>query len=374
MTDHSEHQETIQQSEHKKACVNCGASLVYNPGTDHIKCNYCGHEEVITEPISEFQELELHPYLEQMGSQSYTEKISLLNCKSCGANQHVEENYKSLHCVYCSEPLITEESFKEDWILPGAILPFQFAKEQAVDIFQKWIKSLWFAPNVLKKTSLQAHRLKGLYLPFWTFDAQLYGSYTGQRGDYYYETERYTTYENGERVTKTRQVRKTRWSYASGNISGFIDDTLINASNQHKGKIPSRVYNWNLQKLETFDSKYLAGFVTEKYTLSLKNGHLESKDEARRIADRWARNDIGGDTQRVHSLNFNLSEETFKHILLPIYISSYTYKNKQYYFYINGQSGSISGKRPYSFWKIFFAVLLGLIVIAAIVLIVKKNQ
>ena len=367
MTDHSEHQETIQQTEHKKACVNCGASLNYNPGTNHIKCDYCGHEEVISEAISEFQELELYPYLEQMGSLSHTEKISLLNCKSCGANQHVEENYKSLHCVYCSEPLITEDSYEEDWILPGAILPFQFTNEKSVTIFQKWIKSLWFAPNILKKTSLEPHRLKGLYLPFWTFDAQLYGKYTGQRGDYYYEDERYTAYENGERVTKTRRVQKTDWSYASGDISGFIDDTLINASSQHKNKIPYKVYNWNLRHLETFDSKYLAGFITEKYTISLNNGHLESKEEAYRIANRWAKRDIGGDTQRIHSLNINLSDETFKHILLPIYISSYRYKNKQYYFYINGQSGAISGKRPYSFWKIFFTIIFAVTIIGIII-------
>lgn len=164
-----------------------------------------------------------------------------------------------------------------------------------------------------------------------------------------------------------RQERRTRWTPASGSISGFVDDTLIKASEQKSGRIPSKIARWNLKELKPFDSSFLAGFVTEKYTIPLKEGHLESNKEAKRIAHRWVCRDIGGDTQRVSSLNMKLTDETFKHILLPIYISAYTFKGKQYNFFVNGQTGALSGQRPYSFWKIFFLVV-G--IIAAIVLII----
>jgi len=354
---------TPKSSELKKSCVNCGAELLYAPGTTVLECNYCGHKEEIAPDASLFKELELSSYLREMGSQSHSEEITMIQCKNCGANQHVEENYKSLHCVYCSMPLIIEDIYKDEWIVPGAVLPFQLDQKKAHQIFEKWVKKLWFAPNKLKRASLDPQNTKGLYSPYWTFDAKLFATYTGQRGIYYYVTRTVGSGKNRRTVTE----RRTRWYPAAGNIKGFIDDTLTKASKQRSGIIPVKISKWDLKLLKPFDSDYLSGFITEKYTISLKDGHLDSEKQARVIAERWVRNDIGGDTQRISSLNMHLSEETFKHILLPVFISAYKFKEKRYNFFVNGQNGAISGKRPYSFWKIFFFVLMILLVIAAII-------
>ena len=359
---------SIQKSELKKACKNCGAELKYRPGTTTITCEYCGNQEQIALETDPIKELPLRQFLQEKGAQANSEEISILHCKNCGANQHVEDNYKSLHCVYCGTPLIREDAKTEQWILPGAVLPFQLTQQEAILRFKKWVNGLWWAPNDLKKATLDPQFTKGLYLPYWTFDAQLYGQYSGARGDYYYETQ---SYKDSKGRRRTRRVRKTRWIPISGNISGFVDDTLINASKQHTGKVPRGVALWNLKKLQPFESSFLAGFVTEKYTIPLKDGHLESQEEMRRIADTWARRDIGGDEQRVNTLNINLEEETFKHILLPVYISAYRYKGKEYSFFVNGENGSISGKRPYSFWKIFFAVLAGILLFGLVYLFSK---
>lgn len=356
--------ETIKKTELKKSCINCGAELKYKPGTTNINCEYCGHEESIEIDENGFMELELHPYLQEMGAQKHSEEISMLHCKNCGANQHVEENYKSLHCVYCSMTLVIEDAYKEEWILPGAVLPFQIAKDQSFRIFKKWVSRLWWAPNKLKKAALDPQFTKGLYLPYWTFDAQLFATYTGQRGEYYYETRRV---RNSQGKMITQRVRKTRWYPASGEVSGFVDDTLIKASNQKKGRVPRKIARWNLKLLQPFNSSFLTGFVTEKYTIPLKQGHLQSKEVARDIAARWCRQDIGGDTQRITSMDMQLSEETFKHILLPVYVSAYRYKGKEYNFFINGENGQISGSRPYSFWKIFLAVSAVVLLIALFV-------
>lgn len=361
-------EKSIQKTELKKPCVNCGAELKYKPGTTNISCEYCGHQESIQVDENGFEELELYPYLQEMGSQKHSEEISMLHCKNCGANQHVEENYKSLHCVYCSMPLILEDAYKEEWILPGAVLPFQIEKERSFLIFKKWVDRLWWAPNKLKKAALDPQFTKGLYLPYWTFDAQLSASYSGQRGEYYYETRRV---RNAQGKMVSQRVRKTRWYPASGRVSGFVDDTLIEASKQKSGRIPSKIARWNLKKLQPFNSSFLSGFVTEKYTIPLKQGHLHSKEIAKDIARRWCRQDIGGDTQRVTQMDMQLTEETFKHILLPVYISAYRYQGKEYHFFINGENGQISGSRPYSFWKIFFAIVLGLALIGILVFLGK---
>ncbi len=358
-------------SELKKACINCGAELLYAPGTTELKCEYCNNTEQIAANQNSFKELELKPYLEEFGSNSHSEMISMLECKNCGANQHIEDNYKSLHCVYCSMPLIIEDLQKEAWILPGAIVPFQIDLDKSHQIFEAWVNKLWFAPNKLKKAALDPANTKGLYVPYWTFDAQLFASYTGQRGDYYYVTVPYTTTSNGKTVTRMRQERRTRWSPAFGSVEGFVDDTLITASKQRSGVIPQKVAKWNLNDLTSFDSSFLAGFVTEKYTIPLEDGHLSSKNEANRIATRWARRDIGGDTQRVSSIDVSLTDQTFKHILLPVYISAYQFKRKRYNFFVNGQTGVLAGQRPYSFWKIFFLVISILAVIAAIIVAIN---
>ncbi|WP_298286377.1 DNA helicase PriA [uncultured Lutibacter sp.] len=355
--------------ENKKACSKCGAELLFKPGTTSIHCNYCGNEEQIRFNENDFKELDLKPYLEEMGNLSHSEEVLMLSCNSCGANQHIQDNYKSLHCVYCTMPLIRDDATLEDWILPGAIVPFQLDVKKSHQLFSNWVKSLWFAPNKLKKAALDLENTQGVYLPYWTFDAQLYANYTGQRGDYYYVNVSYTTTENGKSVRKTRQERRTRWSNASGDVKGFVDDTLIKASFQKQNTIPQKVSNWNLTALKPFDSSFLAGFVTEKYTIPLKDGYFSATQEAEEIARTWARRDIGGDTQRISSINMSLSEETFKHILLPIYISSYKYNDKVYQFFINGQTGKFTGTRPYSYWKIIFLVVFILIVVALIAMV-----
>ena len=354
--------EETQKSEHKKACANCGAELKFKPGSHQLKCEYCGYEEFIEQTKSSFEELELQHYLKVVGENAYTETIDLLHCKNCGANQHVEENYKSLACVYCGEPLIKEDVEREGWILPGALIPFQIDRTRAKSIFKNWVSNIWFAPSKLKRAALDPEGLNGLYLPYWTFDANLHAQYQGQRGDYYYETQRVRT-KNG---TQTRKVRKTRWSSASGDVKGFVDDILINASQKKRRDIPSQIALWDIKALVPFNSNYLPGFVTEKYTVSLKEGHRWSFQQAKEIAHNWIRRDIGGDTQRISHSDIKLSDETFKHILLPVYISSYRYNGKEYHFYINGQTGTLSGSRPYSFWKIFFLVLFILVIIAII--------
>jgi hypothetical protein len=354
----------------KHSCKNCGAEIKYKAGSTDLQCEYCDHRQSIEIKDDEngIEELDLYKYLSTMGIHSHEQEIiSMVECKACGAHQHIEANMKSLSCAFCASPLETKDQQSEVWIYPGAILPFQLNQQKAKQIFHSWAAGRWFAPNKFKKATLQTDYIKGVYTPFWTFDAQMKVSYSGQRGEYYYETESYTVNVNGKSERRTRQVRKTHWYPASGVVSGFVDDTLVNASTKAKREFPNKITNWNLQKLQPFKREFLAGFITEKYTISLKDGHQSALDKAEGIAHNWARQDIGGDTQQVNRLDKELTEETFKHILLPVYISSYRYSGKVYSIYVNGENGIIYGERPYSFWKIFFAVLAGLALIGIIV-------
>lgn len=360
--------EETKQSENNKPCKSCGAELNYEPGSEFLKCDYCGYrEEIIEVEEKSTLELDLKAYLSTIGSQAHSMEISMVHCNGCGANQHIGDDIKTLHCVFCGSILALEDKKKEEWILPGAIIPFFIDDKTAKKEFNQWAKGLWFAPNKFKKATLNTNSIQGVYVPFWTFDAQMHINYTGERGTYYYETKQIRVQVNGKTEYRNKQVRKTRWFPVSGNVNGFIDDTLIIASEKRKINVDEKVSNWDLSKTKAFDSKYLAGYITEKYTIPLNKGHFEAQKQADTIALKWAKQDIGGDTQRVHHIDKTLTEETFKHILLPLYISSYAYAGKVYKFHINGQTGRLSGERPYSVWKIIFAVLLGVLIIGGFV-------
>ncbi|MEN8892183.1 MAG: primosomal protein N' (replication factor Y) - superfamily II helicase, partial [Planktotalea arctica] len=109
-----------------------------------------------------------------------------------------------------------------------------------------------------------------------------------------------------------------------------------------------------------------AGFRAEGYTVELQSGFAEARNHMDRVIERDVKFDIGGDRQRVHSIGTDICDVTFKHILLPVWLAAYKYRGKTYRFVVNGSTGRVQGERPYSIWKITFAVLLGLIIAGAI--------
>jgi hypothetical protein len=180
-------------------------------------------------------------------------------------------------------------------------------------------------------------------------------------------TETYTTTENGRSVTKTRQVRKIRWTFVSGSVSHWFDDVLVPASNTLPKKYVVRLEPWDTQNLVPFDEKFLSGYKAESYQVDLKQGFEEAKGIMDVTIRQLIRNHIGGDEQRIHTVDTKYSRITFKHALFPLYISAYQFRNKIYRFLVNARTGEVQGERPYSFWKIFFFVLAIIAVIAGIV-------
>ncbi len=115
---------------------------------------------------------------------------------------------------------------------------------------------------------------------------------------------------------------------------------------------------WDLGQLQPYTPDFLAGFQAEGYTVALADGHATARDRMARVIESDVRRDIGGDEQRVNSIDTRHGDETFKHILLPVWMAAYKYSGKSYRFVVNGQTGEVQGERPYSWWKIGFTVLL----------------
>ncbi|MEQ6124497.1 DNA helicase PriA [Pseudotenacibaculum sp. MALMAid0570] len=357
----------------KFACTNCGSDLKYKPGTHSLACEHCGTTNEIPEIDSDFEELDFHQYLADKSNSEETFTERFVKCHSCGATSSLESHITSASCPYCSTALVIDESKQETIIKPKALLPFHIDKVTAKGLFKKWVSKLWFAPNDLKKASLSFDHFKGIYIPYWTYDTDTFTKYVGQRGIHYYVTESYTTTENGKSVTRTRQVQRTRWYPASGSVNKFFDDVLVTANQSLSRKYIYKLEPWDLENLIPFEKSYLSGFITEKYQIDLEQGFDVAKDIMDPRIRSLIRRDIGGDVQRIISMKTNYDEITFKHLLLPVYVSAYRYKDKLYQFLVNGRTGEIQGQRPYSWVKITLAVLLGLGIVALVIFLAKGS-
>lgn len=353
-------------------CRNCGGPLVFMPGTTHLKCPYCGTENDI--PIDPDDK----SYLEENDFQAALEKenrhqeeatdapeTDVVRCTYCGAVTTINERRTSDLCPYCGHPLAMQNVYKFK-LNVQALLPFVVNSEKAIQIYRSWVKSRWFAPNDFKRRATRGEAMKGVYMPYWTYDAVTQTWYTGQRGDAYYTTEMVQVTQNGRTTMQPRQVRRIRWSSASGNVRVGFDDILIPASQSVPLPMQDGLQPWRLQDLKPFRQEFLAGFITETYQVPLKDGFEEAKKRMEPQIDGAIARDIGGDEQCIQSKRSEYSKITFKHILLPVWLSAYAYGGQTYRFTVNAQTGEVSGDRPYSVWKIALAVAAGLAVLAAV--------
>jgi len=350
-------------------CSGCGAILHFKPGTRNLNCTYCGAENAIEDSGEAIEEIDFEKFMrEKMDTEEKIEVVSV-SCSSCGATITLEPNITSDQCPYCAASIVVKSGSTCSLLKPKSLLPFVIERKKAAELFNGWIKKLWFAPTDLKKADISSDKLNGIYVPYWTYDANTHTWYTGQRGTYYYVTETYTTTEDGKSVTKTRQVRKTRWSSVSGDVNNAFDDILVIASHSLPKKYTEKLEPWSLKKLVPYNDKYLSGFRSESYQVEVTTGLNEAKEKMVPVIRTTVYRDIGGDEQRISTMNTKYNDVTFKHILLPIWISSYRFKDKVYRFLINGETGEVQGERPYSIMKIIMTVLGVLVTLAILGLI-----
>ncbi len=336
-------------------CGNCAAKMQFLPGAEAHKCPYCGHENPIPKSEDDITELDFHAYLAKASAGEQMEELLTVTCQDCGAETTTEANVTSSECPFCGSHIVSTAGSSRH-IKPKSLLPFHITRQQGRAAFKGWIASLWFAPNCLKKIAEQEGKLAGMYVPYWTYDSDTISFYRGQRGEHYWVTEHYTSHENGKTVRKTRQVRKTRWWPASGTVWDSFDDVLVLASNSLPRKYTEKLEPWDLKNLVPYKGDYLSGFRAESYHVDLEQGFKQACGIMDVHIRTLVRRDIGGDEQQISSVRTQYDDITFKHILLPIWISAYRYKKTTYRFLVNGRTGEVQGERPWSVAKILLLV------------------
>ncbi len=345
-------------------CEECGADLVFNIGEQALKCPFCGHvKQIAIAEDAVIVEQDFHTMLQRM--KDVREKKldaqpehSEVRCESCGANVIFAGTLTSSECPYCGSPIQRENVHTATWRVPvDGVLPFLVDHGTAATRLKEWVKSRWFAPNEFKKRGADG-KFEGVYLPYWTYDSLTFNAYSGERGEHYY-----VTVGSGK---DKRQERRTRWYPASGKFQRFFDDVLICGLLGMPEKYIRALEPWPHEKCMPFTQQVLAGHFARTYDVELEDGFGSAKKIMDAAIHSEARQLIGGDEQRVHSVKSRFDAITFKHLLLPLWLLVYRLHDKSYRVFINAGTGEVQGERPYSWVKIVGLILLILAVILGI--------
>ncbi|HBZ44303.1 MAG TPA: primosomal protein N' (replication factor Y) - superfamily II helicase [Maritimibacter sp.] len=357
---------------HRFPCDQCGADLRFDADAGELKCDHCGNVVTIEGhggSATSIVELDFKVALEAKLPDAEIEETRVSSCPNCGAQVEFDADTHAAECPFCATPVVTDTGTHRH-IKPKGLLPFGVEEREAREAMNKWLGRLWFAPNGLQNYARKGRKMSGIYVPYWTFDADTKSRYRGEHGTVYYVTK--TVMRDGKQVQVREQ--RVRWRPASGRVARFFDDVLVLASRSLPKRFTDGLAPWDLAALEPYRPEYLAGFRAEGYTVELTDGYEEARHHMDQVILRDVKFDIGGDRQRVHSVDTTVSDVTFKHILLPVWLAAYKYRGKTFRFVVNGRSGKVQGERPWSWIKITLAVIVVALVAGAIGFIASQSQ
>ena len=343
------------EKETDKKCPNCGATVVFDPATGMMHCDYCGYSCELPKADSENEICEMD-FEAALHTESFNwgEQKKEVQCKQCGAVTVYDALETAAVCPFCGSTSVMPAA-TDNTIAPGAVCPFAVTKEQAGERFTRWLKRKWFAPRKAKQ-SASPEAFQGVYLPYWTYDAQTTSNFTGRAG-----------YDKRVKDRDGNVRTETTWRHVNGVYQEFFDDVTVMASKRQEGSGVSDCEPFDFSKLVPYSPQVLAGFVAERYSIGLQEGW----DTAQRTIQSHLRSDIQSyirrhwNADRADSVHFSTlySNITYKYLLVPVWISSFKYKDKVYQFAVNGQTGKVGGKSPVSALRVilFILAIIGLI-------------
>ena len=348
-------------------CKQCGASLVFSADDTALKCEYCGAINYLYPPDLPIEEHNLDRTLAQIAdAPRYDLKApKTIKCPVCAATFSLDPHIRSTRCPYCDAPIVTNLDIFMP-LAPESLLPFKIDQKHAKAIFDRWVGSLWFAPGALRKYSRADTRFDGIYLPYWTYDADTTTRFQGYRGDTYYERVPRRVYIDGRETIVEEMEPRIEWRPVQGEVARHFDDILVGATKTLPRKLADALQPWDLENLVPYDERYLSGFESETYSVALDEGFDYAKRYMEFVLREDVRRRIGGDHQKISYMQIYHERKSFKYILLPVWTAHFRYRDKEYRFAINARTGVIRGERPYSWVKIILAVAALLLILATL--------
>lgn len=324
-------------------CLNCKAGLNFDPPSGKWKCQYC-FSVFDKETLDATYGKDTYKAGQDKTVHEEAQDLDYYRCESCGAELVTDKTVAATVCLYCKSPSIIKTRFSGKFE-PRFVIPFKLTKEQAREIYAKWIKKRLFAPKEFKNQE-EVERITGVYAPFWLYDSSVYGQIEGEGiktrhwrvGDYAYTQNKYY-----------RVVREGTIQY---------DRVPIDASKKLDDALMRDIEPYNYNDLKDFSMKYMTGFMAEKYDVLSEEAETSMKDRVERYVEQRLQGTITGySSSNIANKMIRFTDITANYAMLPVYLLVNKYKDKQYMFAINGQTGKVTGNAPVEFLKqLFFAL------------------
>lgn len=335
---------------HARACPSCGAPV---EALDPF-CGSCGSPLA---PRPEAGDAEASP------------QSRFFRCDSCGAQVAIDPSQRSYTCPFCDSNYVVEYSADQTGRqAPEFVVGFAVTAEEAMRKFRRWLgRNGWFRPGDLKAAEV-AEKLKGVYIPFWSFSMLARSRWSAEIGEHWYRTETYTTMENGKPVTKTRTVTETEWWDLSGRHHHYYSGYLVSGSRGLKQDDAERIKPFHLAAVRRYAPFFLAGWMCEEYSVEREAAVAISRREFERLEWEKIAALLPGDTHRRIEARTEFHKVGSDLVLLPVYVLSYRYRNRLYRFLLNGQTGKAAGNKPVSWWKIGLTAAAAILAVIGVIL------
>ena len=329
----------IDLKEHK--CPNCNASVTFDPGRQMMKCPYCDSEfatDIFDTPLEKsdmsWQNESTDEFSEQDGMRVYT-------CNSCGGEIITDLTTAADICPYCDSTVVMKGNLS-GVLKPDYIIPFKLDKKTAVEKFKSHLLNKKLLPKVFKN-EVHIEEIKGVYVPFWLFDA------------------------TADASAKFKATRVRSWSTPNHIYTETSHYSLLRAGSISFSRVPvdgsTKMADDLMESLEPYDhsqavafnTAYLSGYLADKYDVTKDECKTRANDRIKQSAVDRLRETVHGYSSVTNTdCSVQFKKSAVHYALYPVWILNTTWKNERYVFAMNGQTGKFVGNLPCdmgAFWR-----------------------
>jgi hypothetical protein len=303
-------------------CPKCGARMAYGPDGSSLVCDFCTRRETLrsTEAAEE------KDFLVAMATaRGHRVPVSMrvFHCQGCGAEFILPPDLLSTSCAYCESPHVVSLADERELLGPEGVIPHAFDRQEAKGILEAWLEGNRLRPRG------DVDLPRGVYLPVWTFDI---GGEIAYRGDRI-QVENQSLFDS----EPTIQVRDA--------YPVHIDDLAVPASRKLAARFSRLLPGFDLRETRPYDPRYLASWPAEVYDIPMADASLDAREQAYARYKRLIPARVPG-IYNLRTSSEGLTIESFKLVLVPVWITELSFEGKGYTLLVNGQNGQVAGDIP----------------------------
>ncbi len=273
-------------------------------------------------------------------------------CKSCGGDIFTDDTTSATLCPYCGNAVMLCGRLSGIY-RPQKVIPFQISKEQALDGLDRFIGDKRYVHRgFLDKRRLE--EVKGVYVPFWIYDATVEGDMTFKCFN--------------ERVWTEGDYRYTQRNYYRARRSGEMDfkKLPVVASTKVSEEMMESLEPFDHMKSEQFLTGYLSGYVADKYDIEEEDAFYRARDRMSETIESELCSTVDYDDVRIDETDTVVQRYRCGFSLYPVWLMSTVWNGKVFSFAMNGQSGKMAGSIPLDWSKLLGVSALIALIIAAV--------